>query len=93
MTINSKIFKDYIIAEEIEGSITITASGSTGLSLNLAKTGYKPLGIIGIDTSDNNLYIGKYRLLNNTAYVTIRNIKNSAINNATYRIAILYLKN
>jgi len=93
MTINSKLLKDYIIAKEVEGNISITAGGSTGVNLNLDKTGYKPLGIIGIDTNDNNLYIGKYRVLNNVAYVTIRNIKNSAVNNAIYRVTILYLKN
>ena len=93
MVINTKLLKDYIVAEEQEGTFSVNASSFAGLSLDVAKTGYTPLGIIGIDTNSNNLYVGKFRILNATAYVTIRNISTSAVNNATYRVAILYLKN
>lgn len=64
---------------------TITISG-------VEIDGYTPIGIIQVDTSNNNISLQKFSLWGTNAYITIRNTTSST-QSFTVKIVVLFLKN
>lgn len=77
----------YDVAEKTLNSATNQTETITNVSLE----GYTPIGIIEVNTSNNNISLQKYSLWNTNAYVTFRNTTSSS---QTYsaNIKILFLK-
>ena len=77
----------YDVAEKNLNSATNQTETITNVSLE----GYTPIGIIEVNTSNNNISLQKYSLWNTNAYVTFRNTTSSS---QTYsaNIKVLFLK-
>lgn len=63
---------------------TITFSG-------VEIAGYTPVGVIQIDTSNNNITLQKFSIWSTNAYITIRNTTSSA-QKFTTKITVLFVK-
>lgn len=71
-------------------SQTLAANSEGHLDMNVAISGYTPLGIVGITGSGNGgLYISDFYIENNTAILWYRNPLTSS-KTFTYTITVLY---
>lgn len=81
---------------EQKTSSTYTISANTVLSsmptVNVAKTGYKPLGIVGINSSNVNVNVLRANISGTTAYMKLHNPTSSSIS-TTVTLFVLYVKN
>lgn len=89
-----QLLKSNIIIENITlPEITITSGTRTNTYKSVAKDGYTPLGIVGIDGTNDYVSMGKFLInpSNETAFVTV---VNSNVNSQTTKITltILYIK-
>ena len=81
-----------LIVEEITcGAITVEANGNGHATGTISKSGYKPLGVVGIVNISNAAYIYEYVFGNTYVDIFIRNIGNTQIS-GTMRVKILYTK-
>lgn len=89
-----QLLKSSIIIETVTlPEITITSGTRTNTYKSVAKDGYKPLGIVSIDGTNDYVSMGKFLInpSNETAYVTV---VNSNANSQTTKITltVLYIK-
>lgn len=85
---------ELIVENKTTSSFNVSANTvlSATQTVNVAKTGYTPLGIVGIGSSNNNLNILRADISGNTGYIRAHNPTNSAINGVTVTLHVLYLK-
>ena len=80
-------------AKTITG-ITVTANGAQSGSVSVAKSGYTPLGVIGVNTSNGYGIPSACYISGTTLNYRITNShQTSNVNNAQLTVNILYLKN
>ena len=91
MKINPKLLKNNLIAQNYNQSITVSGNGVKSTDFDVSKTGYTPMGIVGVQTSDNYICMSGYSLSNNTATVRYVNYGSRAIT-LTCNLTVLYRK-
>lgn len=88
---------NYIIAERVTISSdipTISANTSAHIDLNVAKSGYTPIGIIEVTGSGNSgLLLQDFYLQGTTAIIYFRNITSAAKTASSITVKVLYTKN
>lgn len=62
-------------------------------SVDVSKTGYTPLGIVGTGSNNNNLNILRANISGTTGYIRVHNPTSSALSGVTVTLYVLYLKN
>jgi len=71
-----------LIVDSKSASVSLPASDSATVTVNMAKTGYKFLGVVGINNTGTGATLGYvvsfYKSADNTATVTIRNTTSTA---------------
>lgn len=80
------------VFETASSEISIPADDRGVFSIPIAKTGYTPIGIIGITTANNWTFLGSFTLYGNDVQVVIHN-RTTYAQNQTVTVAVLYLKN
>lgn len=79
-------------AKTITG-VTVPANSAQSGSVSVAKTGYTPLGVIGVTTSNGYAIPSCLYVSGTTLYYRITNShQTSNVNNATLTVNVLYLK-
>lgn len=80
-----------VVQKFTSASQTLAAGGEGHVTINVAKTGYTPVGIIGITGSGNSgLYVTDFYIDGTTATLWYRN-PGTASKTFTYTITVLYL--
>ena len=75
------------------GIYALVVDGSIRHELNVAVSGYTPIGIIQVGVTFYSLCsISEMQISNNTAYITIRNESQTAIYNQSTTFVVLYVK-
>lgn len=72
----------------------ISGSSASDLQINIAKTGYVPIGILGLETGglgSSYLFPYRFRVSGNIAYVSVRNSTSTARSNMTVSVNVLYI--
>ena len=72
--------------------MSVAAYGSAQITVNTSKTGYVPLGIIGIGIGDQAVGISSYRNYSTSTIFVFRNYGSTAKNNVAINIRVLYRK-
>lgn len=87
-------FANMIITRSFNSGIyALTVDGSIRHELNVAVSGYTPIGIIQVGVTYYSLCsISEMQVANNTAYVTIRNESQAPIYNQSTAFVVLYKK-
>lgn len=96
--LNSKLTNMIVSEEKDSGTISesIPSGGDIDYDLNIKKTGYTPIGIVGLRVNGGNngqLYYSRFYLSGNTAKISIGNKYSSAVTATKIFITVLYLKN
>ena len=83
-----------MLTTEVKSSTTATVGANTVYTFNIdvSKTGYTPIGIVGFDASTSECLPVIFKLSTNTAVVLVRNVTSSSV---TYlcTVTVLYVKN
>lgn len=90
-----QLLKSCLITETVTlPEITINTGTRTNTYKSVAKDGYKPLGIIGVDGTNDYVSMCKFLInrSNDTAYVTVVN-SNANSQTTTIKLLVLYIKN
>lgn len=84
-----------IVIQEFTKNYDIGANASIEIDFNIAKNGYTPFGIVGVNSGGQVFCVSCARAGYNstTAVVTIKNTVNTAYSGRTVRIDVLYIKN
>jgi hypothetical protein len=87
----STIMDRNLVVERYQASsISIPANGATTASLNVAKSGYTPIGIVGHANGLNtNFYAYEESLTDNTLKLGFKSVQPSAIT-VNYVVYVLY---
>lgn len=91
----SKVQNMLVVERVSIGSGTLSATTGTSVSASISKTGYKPLGIVGIYKGGQNyatVSVSGFYIESETAYVSIFN-PNSASRTYSISADILYIQN
>lgn len=89
---------DLFVVEDFVSEDTVVAgSGSSAITIPVSKTGYKPLGLVGIrKTGTGHSYVMFYNQYINpdagNCYIGVRNVNTSAVTVTVYA-KILFVKN
>lgn len=89
---------DLFVVEEFVSEDTVVAgSGSSAIAIPVSKTGYKPLGLVGIrKIGTGHSYVLFYNQYVNpdvgNCYIGVRNVNTSAVTVTVY-VKILFVKN
>ena len=87
---------DMIVVEEKSGSVTVNAGSAASVDINVSKTGYTAIGIVGIRTSGNGAtsttYSHWYLDSATNAHLTLRNRADINYTWGVY-VKVLYVKN
>ena len=94
-TLNSNLSNKIVVEQKgISNSDEITTGGVKHFEIPVSKTGYEPIGIVGISGSGNNgLVPQEYYMSGTTAHVYMRNVLDRSLTPANIRAFILYSKN
>lgn len=94
---------DFIVAETVEiiDGLTVNAGNYATTSKSVAKTGYTPIGIVGVHlenatsggTYNTYCFTHSFYLSGSTAYFTLRNIHASTNAKVKLSVTVLYVKN
>lgn len=85
----------FVVEEVSSSSFNVAANAAAESSFSVAKTGYTPLGIVGLNyggTGVSFLSIYRMRLTGTTAYCAVRNLNNSQATGITLTFNVLYVK-
>lgn len=82
----------FMIDTQRSDTCSLVANGKNTFNINVERTGYTPLGVLFIDSSNNDIDIMKYSQFGNTVYVRLLNTSNSNIE-FTINVKVLYQKN
>ena len=90
---NNFQFLNNLIMTDTQRSDTfnLTANGKNTFTINVERTGYTPLGVLFIDSTNNDIDIMKYSQFGNSVYVRLLNTSNSNIE-FTINVKVLYKK-
>lgn len=92
-TIKNSSGTGLIVVDNLTDEITtIAANSAYQITITTSKTGYIPLGVIGIATSSQSVGITSWRNYSTSTICTFRNYSNSALSNITLYIKVLYVK-
>ena len=81
-----------LLVENKSKWITASANSSAGETFDITKDGYTPIGVVGVDSEADKLYITSFFVSNNSATIYIKNVTSSEITTGVY-IRVLYIKN
>lgn len=88
------------VATHVSSSINTTAGASLAASLSISKSGFKPIGIVGIrtnETASNQIVLPTYCYLSasNNGYGTIsygaKNVGTTALNSVVFTFSVLWM--
>ena len=83
---------DSIVVEQKTVSYTLVANGSDQKSVSVSKTGYVPIGIVGVQPNNTSVAIQSFLLSSNTAYARLKNLTATAIGSTNLAFHVLYIK-
>ena len=83
---------DTILFEQYTVSYTLAGNGSEQKSVSVAKTGYTPLGIVGVYPTSSAVAIQSFNISSSTAYVKLKNLTPTAITSTNMYVNVLYVK-
>jgi hypothetical protein len=89
-TLNNGLRDYVIITQRTSAEITINANDRGVFTVDVSKSGYTPIGIVGIALSNNWMYVGGYSVTGNIAQVIIHNGVNRVQSNQTVYLTVLY---
>ncbi len=86
----STIKHGYIVETKTTATFNVPAnSGQTG-TLDVSKSGYKPIGIVGHNLYSWNTYASRLYIEQNNCLWSVRNITGSAVSNNYLTVFVLY---
>ena len=80
-----------IVVEVRSTTIDIPASAAATKTLSVTKTGYTPIGIVGVELHNNRSYIYRYYISNSIANIQVQNTTATAYAGGALYFYILYL--
>ena len=92
LTVDNTDVKKIIDYDNFNTTVSVAAYGSAQITVNTSKTGYVPLGIIGIGIGDQAVGISSYRNYSTSTIFVFRNYGSTAKNNVAVNIRVLYRK-
>lgn len=91
----NKTINDGLVKTSVYENAELTLNGGNNHTItfsNVALDGYTPIGIIQIDTSNNNITLQKFSIWTTNVYITFRNTTSST-QKFTTKITVLFMKN
>lgn len=87
--------KTYVVEKCTGDTVkTVSAGSQTEYSVNITKSGYTPIGIVGSRLLYNNkVVLDGFYVSGNNAYICFRNYTNSSVEIQGVRVYVLYVKN
>ena len=85
-------FSDYLVVETKTQAISFSNQRYKYYSVNVAKNGYTPIGLVGWSTGSVDWLISQYFISGNTATVHLFRTA-SATTSTTFTLHVLYRKN
>lgn len=87
--------KTYVVEKCTGGTVkTVSAGSQTEYSVDITKSGYTPIGIVGSRLLYNNkVVLDGFYVSGNNAYICFRNYTNSSVEIQGVRVYVLYVKN
>lgn len=87
--------KTYVVEKCTGGTVkTVSAGSQTEYSVDITKSGYTPIGIVGSRLLYNNkVVLDGFYVSGNTAYICFRNYTSSSVEIQGVRVYVLYVKN
>lgn len=96
MTLPSYSLDEYLVVEQVQKNIglTLAAGASGGYSVDVSKSGYTPIGILGLVGSGTSSFaLQEFYIEGNNAKGYVRNIHTASATLNYYKFTILYKKN
>ena len=89
----SDVLKNIVKIKTFTGTVTVNGTSANGINVNIKYSGYTPLGVVGIKSSDNYLELVGFHLDTSTQKCEVRyvNYGSRTITN-NYTLTILYVK-
>lgn len=87
--------KTYVVGNCTGGTVkTVSAGSQTEYSVNITKSGYTPIGIVGVRLLYNNkVVLDGFYVSGNNAYICFRNYTTSSVEIQGVKVYVLYAKN
>lgn len=87
--------KTYVVEKCTGGTVkTVSAGSQTEYSVDITKSGYTPIGIVGARLLYNNkVVLDGFYVSGNAAYICFRNYTSSSVEIQGVRVYVLYVKN